>query len=194
MPLIGIYAISNVLNNKKYIGSSNNIDNRIYSHKWHLCSNKHINAYLQNAWNKYGEVNFRIDVLEFCSEEELLSKERYWIQLLNTNKVEYGYNINVPLEDYNCNYIKCSKKTTKGRPSINKGVKRSITSIEKGIQTCKARRRKVLQLDKFNNIVKEYNSYYDVSFEFNCPIGTIRTAISNGRKAKGYYWKYVDND
>ena len=47
----GIYKI--IINDKCYIGSSFNIRLRINQHKSDLKCNRHCNAYLQNAYNKY---------------------------------------------------------------------------------------------------------------------------------------------
>lgn len=77
----GIYCIENVINHKTYIGSSKNIYQRLLKHFALLRHNKHQNAYLQNAWNKYGESNFEWFVLELCDNEKLTEKEQYCIDL-----------------------------------------------------------------------------------------------------------------
>jgi predicted GIY-YIG superfamily endonuclease len=48
----GVYEIKNTLNNKRYIGSSVNIQKRWYAHKRMLNLNTHPNKHLQAAWNK----------------------------------------------------------------------------------------------------------------------------------------------
>ena len=55
----GIYCIENITNHKTYIGSSKNIYQRLLKHFALLRYNKHQNAHLQSAWNKYGENSFR---------------------------------------------------------------------------------------------------------------------------------------
>ena len=47
MKTSGIYVIINTINNKKYIGSSKNIEQRKRSHFHRLRHNKHENDYLQ---------------------------------------------------------------------------------------------------------------------------------------------------
>lgn len=54
----GIYCILNLKNQKKYIGSSKDIQERIINHKGMLRNNKHYNPILQNSYNKYGKNNF----------------------------------------------------------------------------------------------------------------------------------------
>lgn len=87
----GIYAIKNKMDNKMYIGQSNNIDKRM---KYHLCrlnTNNHHNPHLQNAFNKYGKNNFIFKVLEYCNEKELNDKEIYYINHYNSQ--DKGYNM-----------------------------------------------------------------------------------------------------
>lgn len=87
----GIYVITNILNNKKYVGSSVNTEKRLYNHKNYLINNKHQNSKLQNAWNKYGSINFKFELLEECSTENLLVREQHYLDTWNL--VEDGYNI-----------------------------------------------------------------------------------------------------
>lgn len=80
---IGIYRIKNSINNKIYIGSTKNIEARWAKHKALLRHNKHQNAHLQNAWNKYGENAFIFEVIEECKIEDLINREQFFIDNLN---------------------------------------------------------------------------------------------------------------
>jgi group I intron endonuclease len=74
----GIYTITNLLDGRYYVGSSLDLTKRLTSHKTKLKNNKHINKYLQNAWNKYGEANFKFEVilpLPDCDEETIRAIE-----------------------------------------------------------------------------------------------------------------------
>lgn len=90
MKLIGIYKIVNIINNKFYIGSSNNILKRFSTHKNFLRKKKHHSPYLQRAWNKYGEKNFTFEVIEYCTIDEKLKLEQHYI-----NKFKPEYNISL---------------------------------------------------------------------------------------------------
>ena len=90
----GIYQIRNIKNNKIYIGSSMDIEQRWKMHKNDLRKNKHINYKLQNDWNKYGENNFVFEILEIddqATREEISLLEQKYIDALKPH--ENGYNI-----------------------------------------------------------------------------------------------------
>jgi group I intron endonuclease len=89
----GMYQILNLVNNKRYIGSSKNIKQRWHFHKRDLYKNKHHSQHLQFAYNKYGLKNFEFSILEITTEELLTERENYWCNLFNTHNPDYGYNI-----------------------------------------------------------------------------------------------------
>lgn len=51
----GVYQIYNTETNKRYIGSSIDVQRRLKEHLRNLKANRHCNQHLQNAWNKYKE-------------------------------------------------------------------------------------------------------------------------------------------
>lgn len=89
----GIYCIINKINNKKYIGQTVDLDRRIYDHKRLLKKNEHKNIYLQREFNKYGEENFIIEVIEKCDIKKLDDRECYWISKYKTMNNDEGFNM-----------------------------------------------------------------------------------------------------
>lgn len=89
----GIYCIENLINNKKYIGQSVDIEQRWYRHKYNLNNNNHQNVHLQNAWNKYGNKCFAFYILQECDISELDDVETYYISLFNSIDRNCGYNL-----------------------------------------------------------------------------------------------------
>lgn len=72
----GVYRILNLINGKSYIGSSKNLVKRMGEHRLRLRLGHHANAYLQAAWNKYGEDSFCFGIVEYCAEVDLESTEQ----------------------------------------------------------------------------------------------------------------------
>ena len=98
--MIGIYKITNNINNKIYVGQSVDIKRRWSEHKrsgqpekYSHKSERDIEVPIHKAMQKYGIDNFSFEVLEECSKEELNEKERYYIKKLHSHVDEYGYNI-----------------------------------------------------------------------------------------------------
>ena len=92
--IIGIYKIENKENNKVYIGSSKNIENRWKQHKSLLRCGKHHSQHLQYAWNRYGEDGFIFEIIEEnISQEELFKREQYWMDKFQSYNPKNGYNI-----------------------------------------------------------------------------------------------------
>ena len=90
-----IYKITNIQNNKVYIGQSNNILRRWRDHKTNAFnSNDHnYNTHLYRSIRKYGLQNFSFEVLEECSISELDAREIYWISYYNSFKDKKHYNL-----------------------------------------------------------------------------------------------------
>ena len=67
-----IEKIENIINKKKYIGITENPEQRQKNHFSTLRNGKHCNKRLQNAWNKYGQNNFIFEVIfeMDCNKEE----------------------------------------------------------------------------------------------------------------------------
>lgn len=90
--MIGIYKITNKINNHSYIGQSVNIEKRWIAHKnvWKNQSEHTYQYPLYRAIRKYGLENFDFSILEECNFSELDDREKYWIKFYDT--VKNGYN------------------------------------------------------------------------------------------------------
>lgn len=89
-----IYQILNLVNEKFYIGHSQDYDIRWWEHERKLKVNKHDNYHLQSAWNKYGKEAFEFILIELVEEKDMLLREQFWIDILGACDKELGYNIN----------------------------------------------------------------------------------------------------
>lgn len=90
-----IYKITNLINNKIYIGyTKKDIKIRFDEH----CKPRSKNAYKMSivlAIKKYGKENFKIELLEESDNDDYIHKEReqYWIETLKSNISNIGYNL-----------------------------------------------------------------------------------------------------
>jgi predicted DNA-binding protein YlxM (UPF0122 family) len=91
--MIGIYTITCMGDNKVYVGQSQRINIRFNMHKSQLRHNRHRNSYLQRAWNKYGEDSFLFEIKEVCSLDELNDREKFWVDKLEANHEDKGFNL-----------------------------------------------------------------------------------------------------
>lgn len=70
-----IYMITNVVNNKVYVGqTSQTSKDRWDNHMTFLRYNKHVNPHLQKDFNRYGEINFKLEVITIAYNQKELDK------------------------------------------------------------------------------------------------------------------------
>ena len=88
-----VYKIENKLNGKSYIGITCDIKRRLRQHLWALRNNRHSNSKLQRAFNKYGENNFSMSVIEEidCDFDYIARREIYFISVFDS--CNNGYNL-----------------------------------------------------------------------------------------------------
>lgn len=196
----GVYKIINLKNNKFYIGSSNNLHKRFIHHKNSLLKNKHHNKYLQNAWNKYGEENFKFEIVEYCYNN--FEKEQYYLDSLKPQ-----YNIAKHVE--NCNKDrKLSKEHKEKIGKANSKYKRSKklkklwSKIKKDnpnlehysliVQKAKEINSiKVKVYDLSMNFIKEYNSLSEAALDIKGDISAIAKVCKGKLKThKNLIFKY----
>ena len=120
----GIYKITNKINGKFYIGSSQNISQRWYDHKRELRNNRHCNKHLQDAWNKYGEDSFCFEVIEECDICKLSEIEQKYID----EYIDSGRMYNISRDTVSSmrgrkHTEEAKKKMSETRKGINSGEK-----------------------------------------------------------------------
>ena len=167
-----IYKIVNTVNNKFYLGSTNNYKIRFRKHKYDLKNQKHVNKHLQNAWNKYGEEVFNFEIIG--TFENLKETEQEFLDNLDFNKV---YNISP-----NANGGDIIKTFPKYK---QKEIYKKIANASKG--------RKPGNSIKINIEGTEYSSYNEAFRILNIPVVTIRyRCLSKNIKYK--HWNIVGKE
>ncbi len=119
----GIYSITCVRNSRKYVGQSVNLERRWKQHRSRANLGNHSNPRLQACWDKYGEPNFKFEILEVCEEKILSEREEFWIDKLGTSHTLGGLN----LEE------KIRSDIYRRRPSKSQIAKR-VSSVSKRIK------------------------------------------------------------
>lgn len=92
--MLGIYKITNKINNKIYIGKSSNIEERWKYHKTRYTYEKDYDKTLYRAFRKYGIENFSFEIIEEMTQSDYNkfanNREEYWITYYDS--IKQGYN------------------------------------------------------------------------------------------------------
>lgn len=162
----GIYKITCVPTQKIYIGQSQNICKRWYQHTYTLNTNQHRNSYLQRAWNKYGQDNFKFEVIDECDISALDDKEKYYIQKFNSMDKDHGFNL-----DSGGQHPKLSNETVKKLKRISG--------------------KPVIQFDIYGNEVAKYQTIDEASKKCSIKKSSIIECCKFKRKLAGeFQWRF----
>ena len=154
----GIYQIVNQVTQKRYIGLASNLNSRKQGHIYDLRRGKHGNKYLQKAWDKYGEINFKFNCIEECSIEDLHKREDYWVKVLNVLDRYYGYNLK-PTDPNGCSILSEETRAKISATHKTKGIRPStlcIANRKKVNMSPEGRANQIISLKKidFNEVNK----------------------------------------
>ena len=194
-----VYCITNLLNNKKYVGlTTGSLKKRWSEHK----STKTEKQIIHKALQKYGEENFSIEVLEECSSLNDLNKsEIYWIKKLNTLKPN-GYNLSNGGNSLGKHSEETKLKISLGqkgnkRKPLSEEHKKKISTASKGkILSKESRRNQSKGKDhKKKKIIDQYGFVYESIIEcartLNLERSAIRKVLSKkNTHTKGYILNY----
>lgn len=88
--MVGIYKITNLINNDAYIGQSIEVEERLKDHKKLYNWQRETNKRLYQAFIEFGVENFNFEIIEECNEDKLNEREQYWISYYNTYPNQYN--------------------------------------------------------------------------------------------------------
>lgn len=175
---IGIYCIENIVNHKKYIGQSINIEQRWIQHKQiaNRASSDRSHYFLYQAIQKYGINNFIFYIIEECTVDELDEKEKYWISYYNTYK--NGYNMTLGGSGFNGCYNKRQNILPKNFSLLNSNNELI----------------KVAKLSKDYKILKIYPSVQEAARDNKVQATNIsKTMIGKHKYCGDYIYMYYDS-
>ena len=179
----GIYCILNTVNNKRYIGKSNNIYKRWTGERSELRRNVFHNSHFQRAWNKYGEHAFQWFIIDVCPEEELMSREVEWIAYYNS----YSDGYNQTLGGEGALGVVCSDEKRQNLIKSHLGdkpYKRHVYCIELNQEFCCAK--------EAARVLKSYNYGVNGAQIAACCRGV---AVYSGKLPNGnrLHWCYIED-
>ena len=207
-----IYKITNMINNKVYIGqTTKSLEQRLKTHKRDSISK---NSYFYQAVRKYGWDNFSAEIIEdnITDIDTLNEREQYWIKYYNSfldktkgyNSTSGGKNYTMTREEREKRRYRVlgNKNPMYGKPSPNKGKKLSEEHKKKISLANKNNKRDRTSENNPSSkpiINITQNQYFD-SITDACHFYNIsHTAIMNHLKGKsntciGCKWRYAKKE
>jgi group I intron endonuclease len=120
-----IYLVTNLINNKKYIGMDS------LNCSYYLGSG----IFIKKALKKYGRENFKKEILQICeTKEELLEAEKYWINHFDAINDRNFYNIREGGQGGDIRYFMNEDQIANWKSNISigkKGIRKGIPLSEK---------------------------------------------------------------
>ncbi len=172
-----VYKITNKINNKCYVGSTNNFERRVAEHiKNSKNPNSHLYLYpLYCAFRKYGIDNFTFEIVEQdILLKDIADRELFFINKFNSlANSGHGYNQTL--------YTYCALQD----PEI---TQKSISGFKK----------RCAEIDEFGNIITIYESLHDCGYKlFNdTSLASNISASCRGVNFsfRGHIIRFIDND
>lgn len=202
-----IYLITNVVNDKKYVGQTRQQLNK----RWlaHITESRiYSDRPLYKAINKYGLDNFKIRILEECGVDKLNEREIWWIDFLDSYR--NGYNATTGGEYFEhteetkqkiSEKLSNVSRSDEWKDSISNGLKNKLERGEKwGMfltknEGGKHAKRKIQGENIITGEIVEFEGIRDASLKVTGTekySGNICRAIKENWIAYGYKWKKLD--
>lgn len=163
-----IYKITNLVNNKIYIG-------KVYNKTIYDRFNRHIKAavknnsklYLHKAIRKHGKDNFIIEQIDTANNlDELNNKEKYWIKFYNSTNDKFGYNLTIGGDGGNTYLNKSTEELEKIKHKISKANSGINNANSRQIKAYNYKTKETIIFDTLNDAQKFFN--LKTKGPFNC--------------------------
>lgn len=190
-----VYSIRCTINNKLYIGITNNLAGRWNKHVYDA---KHDSqCVIHRAMRKYSIEKFELSIIKKCSnDKELLEQEKLLILQMNTHVSQGGYN-----ETWGGEAPMLGRKhTSKSRLMISEKL-RGRVSPYKGRKTTALTKKKlseshsksVIQIDLNGTVITTYSSIMEAGKAVGIA-GTNISRVCRGKKktTAGFCWRYEE--
>lgn len=214
-----IYKITNLVNNKVYIGqTSRSIETRWSEHLRHGFNknNSEYNRHLYKSMRKYGKDSFVIELIENCENDLMNEREKFWIKFYNSSNSDFGYNLTFGGEgtiliDYEEVYRRYDSGESAGKISKDMNISRSnLTQILKGYdkydkkatweraqqEVSIKKGTPVSQYDLDGNFIATYQSAKaaERSVEKTTHANIRKSCVNKRCLSGGFQWRFADDD
>ncbi len=206
-----IYKITNLINNKIYIGKTCRDINTRWNEHCSRAFNQEDNLYLHNAINKYGKNNFNIEEIDSTDNINILNQlEQKYIDLYRSNQKEFGYNLTIGgdgNQKYYWNDIRelwdkgySVKEITKimgcYRGTIGQALKDYPSySYHESLQRSNFNKKAINQYDNNRNLLRQYDSIAEAARILQCSEASISQCLNNKTySALGFFWTYANEE
>jgi hypothetical protein len=185
----GIYMWTNIINNKKYVGSAQDLSDRLSFYYSQASINSALQrgkSYIYSALLKDGHPNFSLEIIEYCEPSELLIREKYYIDLLGS---EYNILKDPTIPPMSGRTHSDATKTImsdikKGNTyGYKKGQPRPVGSGKPSQQ--------IEVTDIKNNTITSYNSFSEAAKALNLPSHKIISEYIKRNQKKPYKGQYT---
>ena len=206
-----IYKITNLQNNKIYIGKTTTCIQERFSRHIYEANTPNTKGYmfiLHKAFRKYGINNFNIEQIEEIDNSLLNDREIYWINFYNS-MIPNGYNMTFGGEgSTKINYKLVYELWDSGKSisQIASILNHSVTQLktilssyknfnneENNRRTINATKKRVGQYDKnTNELIKIHDSIKDAAIAVNVDRSCISRCCSGKKKSsRGFVWRFI---
>lgn len=191
-----VYKIVCLPTNKVYVGSSSRcVYRRFKDRRGFLRAKTHHSILLQRAWDKYKPEEFQFEVLEFCTPDECIAKEQYYINRYKAANSEFGFNISPfagsnkgskfkrthPIAPKSQKSIELMKAALKGKPK----------SKEHAAKVGLAKAIPIVQLSIIGTLLNVWKAAEYAARDLKLHQGNIVNCCKGKRKTTGgYKWMY----
>ena len=177
---VGIYTITNIVNNKIYVGQTTDLVERLARHKYHLKLGVHDNRLLQKDFIEFGVDNFKFERLVLVEKQFLISEENYWSNLLLSTDRNFGYNITS---------TGTGKKSKETKELIRTKALTSSNNMKDKFGELNHRSKPIRQFDLHGNLIKIWGSTRLAEMSLGFRTDGLRDALSTvTKKYKGFIW------
>lgn len=172
----GAYIIKNTENGQFYVGSSNKIRRRMLTHRRDLRKGVHHCAYLQRAYQKYGESSFKFAILRYCTVEESRKMEQRVLD------VSFSYNYNAMSSTTPYKWVKIQEK----HGPLSEKTREKLREARKHYIVSEKTRKKLSESHKGIRLSDEAKEKVRISSTGRPKSAETRKKLSDACKSKGY--------